>query len=141
MFSDQEHLFFSTKGHNGNDINLVVQNPARLDLVIREMTDTFFYVKKIEIPLIWRPLLFVLDAYLCEDDFKRRHMDKDALYNLSYKLFRPKVSKAYDTHYFRKECDQEPVFISWDEKLGLDNPLNRVEKSRFKTAYEWVCMG
>ncbi|WP_406657401.1 zonular occludens toxin domain-containing protein [Methanolobus sp. ZRKC2] len=138
MFSDEEHLFFSTNGHNGNNINLIAQNPARIDLIIREMTDTFFYVKKTEIPIIGRPLWFTLDAYLCEDDFKRRHMDPDALYNRTHKIFRPKVAKAYDTHYFRKACDQEPEFINWAENLDLDDPINEMEQSKFRNVYIWL---
>ncbi|WP_406656156.1 zonular occludens toxin domain-containing protein [Methanolobus sp. ZRKC2] len=139
MFSDDEHLFFSTNGHNGNDINLIAQNPARIDLIIREMTDTFFYIKKMEIPLVGRPLWFTLDAYLSEDDFKRRHMDKEALYNRTRKIFKAKVANAYNTHHFRKACDQEPVFVNWGEKLDLDDPINENEKSRIKTVYDRLC--
>ncbi|WP_340819017.1 zonular occludens toxin domain-containing protein [Methanolobus sp. WCC4] len=129
-FTDDEHLFFSTNGHNGNDINLIAQNPARIDLVIREMTDTFFYVKKTEIPLIGRPLWFTIDAYLTEDDFKRRHQDKEAMYNRSRLRFSVKVARAYDTHYFRKECDEEPTFLNWSEELGID-PGNRKPERPF----------
>jgi hypothetical protein len=119
-FNDDEHLFFSTNGHNGNDINLIAQNPARIDLVIREMVDTFFFIKKTEIPIINRPLWFTLDAYLTEQDFAMRYMNKDACWNRSHRIFRKKIAKAYDTHYFRKECEEKPVFKNWGEVLGID---------------------
>lgn len=118
-FSDDEHLFFSTNGHNGNDINLIAQNPARIDLIIREMTDTFFFVKKTEIPIINRPLWFTLDAYLTEQDFAMRLMTKDSMYNRTRIRFKKRVAKAYDTHYFRKPSDQDPVFVNWSERVPL----------------------
>ncbi len=129
-FTDDEHLFFSTNGHNGDDIVLIAQHPNRIDLVIREMTDIFYLIRKVEIPLINRPLWFRLDGYLTMDDYKERHMHKDALYRTDRTRFSKRVGNAYDTHYFRKPADYEPEIINWADKLGVD-PNNCKPKNSF----------
>lgn len=61
-FSKNEHLFFSLNGHNQNDIWLIAHSPQRVDVVIREMVDMFYFVTKYSIPL---PVHCFLNIYGC----------------------------------------------------------------------------
>lgn len=131
-FTDDEHLFFSTNGHNGNDIVLIAQHPNRIDLIIREMVDLFYLVRKLEIPIINRPLWFRLDAYLTMEDYKERYMNKDALYRRERVPFSKYIGNAYDTHFFRKEETHEPLIINWADKLGIDPSQINFKDSLFK---------
>ncbi len=115
-FTTDEHTFFATNGHNNIDVVLIAQNPARVDVVIREMCNIFFFVRKISIPGISRPLGFRVLGFLDEESMVSR--SKDAAYSSEYVLFRRRVADAYDTHYFRR--DAEPYRgVTWASRLGV----------------------
>ena len=116
-FSSDEHTFFSTNGHNNLDIVLIAQNPARVDVVIREMTNVYFYVRKVAIPLLDRPLCFRVLGFL--DELSMASRDPKMAYTSELVWFRQSVARAYDTHYFRKDC-REYKGITWKEKLERD---------------------
>ena len=65
-FSPDEHTFFATNGHNNVDIVLIAQNPARVDVVIREMCNIYFFVRKVSLPFVSRPLCFRVLGFLDE---------------------------------------------------------------------------
>lgn len=111
-FDVDTHTFFATNGHDGNDIYLIAQHMNRLDGIIREMVNTFYYVVKWCIPFTDRPLMFHVRGYLSEDDFISRKRNEGAVYARYFIFPSRKVKKGYDTHYFKHE---EPAtdFISW----------------------------
>ena len=66
-FSADEHTFFATNGHNNVDVVLIAQNPARVDVVIREMTNIYYFVRKFQLPFMSRPLWFRVLGFLDEE--------------------------------------------------------------------------
>lgn len=109
-FTVEEHTFFATNRHNNLDIYLLAQNPARIDVILREITSEFLFMKKISIPFTWWlnkledcniPFLFIAYGYLDELSLARRHDgDSDTL---RYAFFNRKVAKSYDTHFFSND--------------------------------------
>jgi len=119
-FQIDTHSFFATNGHNDIDIYLIAQNPARIDLIIREMCSGFIYVKKTAVPYfvwvvyceimnrIWkknldpsrpRPLYFTQYTYLTEKQMSA--MKPDDAWQIRRLWFDEKAASAYDTHYYR----------------------------------------
>lgn len=119
-FTDEEHFFFATSGQNENDIILIAHSPARLDTVIREIASLFLFVKKITIPLTEYPLWFRTEGYLDEISLSRRAMSKEAFDSVEHHIFRKKIAKAYDTHFFRKIDIPETQFYTWAEKTDVE---------------------
>lgn len=97
-FSTEEHTYFATNRHNNLDIYLVAQNPARLDVTIREISQ-FILCKKLG--FMGLVLGFKLEYFEFLEDLSRRKAgDKQAHYKVEYLLFRRKVAKSYDTKYY-----------------------------------------
>jgi hypothetical protein len=124
-FSGDEHTFFATNGHNNLDIVLIAQNPARVDVVIREMTNIYFFVRKLSLPFVSRPLAFRVLGFL--DELSMSSRDPKMAYSSELVWFRKYVAQAYDTHYFRKNS-QEHTGITWKEHI--ESNLNRNEQLR-----------
>lgn len=116
-FSPDEHTFFATNGHNNVDIVLIAQNPARVDVVIREMCNVFFFVRKFQLPFMSHPLWFRVLGFLDETSMAGR--DPKLAYSSELVFFRRYVARAYDTHFFRKD-DDDFQGITWREKLEKD---------------------
>ena len=79
-FTKEEHTFFATNRHNNNDVLLLAQNPARIDVILREITSEFLFMRKVSIPFTWwlnkleacnLPLVFVAYGYLLETLMER----------------------------------------------------------------------
>lgn len=116
-FSADEHTFFATNGHNNVDVVLIAQNPARVDVVIREMTNIYYFVRKFQLPFMSRPLWFRVLGFLDEESMVSRN--PKMAYSSEFVPFRLSVANAYDTHYFRKDCD-EYQGITWLDKMTKD---------------------
>ena len=140
-FEKDVHTFFATNGHNDNNITLIAQNPARIDVVIREMCNGFLLVKKVQIPgIIWwayahlmnqilkgkygtvnpsmsRPLFFVIYNYLTEKDMASRK--PEAAYSAVRVWFNEAVAQAYNTHYFRTKGNAIYEGETWASVLKI----------------------
>ena len=116
-FTEDEHTFFATNGHNNLDIVLIAQNPARVDVVIREMTNVYYFVRKFELPFLSHPLWFRVLGFLDETSMASR--DPKQAYSSELVFFRRSVASAYDTHYFRRGVSDYQG-ITWREKLESD---------------------
>jgi hypothetical protein len=105
-----EHTFFATSGHNDNDIYIIAQNYARINVAIRELANYFVYVTKFSNPFSSRqksgrkqllPLFFTIETYIKEEDFKYRNINKGAIYEKKREWFNKDIASAYDTQYYR----------------------------------------
>jgi hypothetical protein len=139
-FSIDLHTFFATNGHNDININLLAQNPARIDLIIREMCSSFLYVKKVAVPgPLWllyakiknlfgadldptrpRPLFFKIYTYL--DEKSMSMMNPDSAYQVTTVWFNSLVAGAYDTHYYRN-AGKPYEGVSWLSRLKVSEKL------------------
>lgn len=115
-FTKETHTFFATNGHNNNDIYIIAQNPARVDLIIREMANVFIHVRKHSFPWSTNPLWFTVEGYLTQEDFALRHSSPNAVYTRRQLLPSKAVKKAYDTHYYRNG-DNDFNYTTWSEYL------------------------
>ena len=119
-FDKETHTFFATNGHNNNDIYLIAQNPARLDLIIREMTNVFIHVRKHSFPWSTAPLWFTVEGFLTQEDFALRHSSPEAVYTRRQLYPSKQVKKAYDTHYYRNG-DNDFKYSTWHEYFECMN--------------------
>ena len=108
-FDVDMHTFFATNRHNGNNIWIIAQDLARLDVIIRELSAEIMVVKKYEIPFIWisngrlvyRPLVlgFRILGYASQEKMASgKREDIDTTETL---LFSSYIAKSYDTRYYR----------------------------------------
>ncbi|MDV0444081.1 zonular occludens toxin domain-containing protein [Methanorbis rubei] len=100
-FTKDMQAFFAMNGHNNNDIYIIAQNAARVDVIIREMCNELYYVRKISIPFTERPLFFITYIYHDLDEMSRMTPDPYLAVKKRFVLFRSRIARAYDTHYFR----------------------------------------
>lgn len=112
-FTKKEHTFFATNGHDNNDIFLIAHGINRVDTVIREMVDTYFFVKKYSIPFMERPLFFNVEGYIDLIDIGQRHR-RNTVYSSFWLRFQKEIADAYDTHFFRKPDNPDTKFLSWE---------------------------
>lgn len=104
-FTVEDHTYFATNRHNEVNLFICVQNPARIDKVIREISQ-FILVKKRT--FLWRILGFRLEYYEFEDDLAGgRGKRKEGFYRKEFIWFKKDVARSYDTHYYGKH-DQKP---------------------------------
>lgn len=113
-FSTNEHTFFATNGHDNNDIILICHGIHRIDPVIREMVDTYYYVKKITFPFSEKPLWFIVEGFLDEIEIANRYR-YNTVYSKFFLRFKKEIGNSYDTHYFRKPDNEKFDLISWDD--------------------------
>lgn len=118
QFLKATHTFFATNGHDDNDFWVIAQHPARIDIIIREMVNIFYYVKKIGFGE--KALLFIVNGYLSEEDFVKRRNEKSSVYSREFILPNNLIKSAYNFKYFR---NKEPIvkFESWIEKHKREN--------------------
>lgn len=100
-FTKDMQAFFAMNGHNNNDIYIIAQNASRVDVIIREMCNELYYIRKICIPLTDRPILFIAYIYHDLDEMSRMTPDPYLAVKKKYIIFRKRFATAYDTHYFR----------------------------------------
>lgn len=112
-FSMEKHMFFAMNGHNGLDIWVIAQDPARLDTIIREMVNMFYYVRKTSWPLTDKAIFFTIEGYLTENALANRYTSDKAVYVRQHLLARRYIKNAYDYHFFRKPDTVKPVFKQW----------------------------
>ena len=119
-FTTQEHTFFATNGHNNNDIIFIVHGINRLDPVIREMADAFFYIKKVTLPFMKRPLYFKIEVFNDEFEIAQRYSG-NSHHGIVYKWFKKRVANAYNTHFFREIEIPDFKYLSWSDLKDLKN--------------------
>ena len=100
-FTKDMQAFFAMNGHNNNDIYIIAQNAARVDVIIREMCNELYYIRKISIPFTDYPLFFIAYIYNDLNEMARMTPDPFLAVKKRYILFRKRYALAYDTHYFR----------------------------------------
>jgi hypothetical protein len=125
VFTEQEHTFFATCRHLGNDLWLIAHNPARIDVAIREITEEFILMHCHKIPILSLffeildfPIYFSADVFLDEQALAQRYNARNAVYCVERFWFHRDIAKSYDTHFFRDKDTEEPEFIRWDEHLN-----------------------
>lgn len=130
--SEDDHLAFATNRHNENTFIFISQNLNRLDTVIREISE-IWWVTKMALPSPrhffefdrWRPLWIKVEMYDCLDSFKLKAMiGKGNAYRKKRHLFKMKIARMYDTHFFGDTTEEafisEPWFeIKKEEKHGI----------------------
>lgn len=104
-FSKDMHTFFATNRHNNLDIYVIAQNPARLDRIIREMSNIFYNVTKWINPITGNPLWFSVQGYSDISDMGIEKIRGNKNLRISHEriFFKKDISQAYDTHFYRKE--------------------------------------
>lgn len=116
-FDKDKHTFFATNGHQNNDIYIIAQNASRVDVILREMTNELYFVRKFSIPFTTRPLWFIVDVYHDLNEMGKLTPSPFAVTKKKLVIFKKNVARAYDTHFFRKN---EPSFTAktWLEVLN-----------------------
>jgi hypothetical protein len=126
-FSTDEHTFFATNGHNNNDIIFIVHGVNRLDPVIREMADSYYFIKKFELPFMKRPLFFKVEVFIDEIEISQRYSGRSH-HGVMYQRFNKRVANAYNTHFFRQIVDPDINYLSWVDIRNLnENNIKKIE--------------
>ncbi len=127
-FQDSTHTFFATNRHLNNDILIIAHNPARIDKVIREITEEFILMHCHKIPFTKIVIWFSADVFLDEVALSQRYTAKHAIYCIERYLFSKRVGRAYDTHFFRDKDLIEPEFEDWGQVLNKIDEVNEVDE-------------
>ena len=117
-FTVDQHTAFATNGHNNNDFWIIAQSPARVDVIIREMTNIFFYVSKYCFPFSKSPLWFTIRGYLSESDLQSQDS-----YSTESILPSKRVKNAYDTHFYGNS-NVDIVYTKWFEDLDSQTSIS-----------------
>ena len=126
-FTTQEHTFFATNGHNNNDIVFIVHGINRLDPVIREMADSYYFIKKVTLPFMSHPLFFKIEVFVDEIEIAQRYSGHSR-HGVIYKKFKKHVANAYNTHFFRELQDSQIEYMSWlDLKDLKEGNIKKIE--------------
>ena len=127
-FSTDEHTFFATNGHNNNDIVFIVHGINRLDPVIREMADSYYFIKKMQLPFMKRPLYFKIEVFVDEIAIAQRY-HRNSQHGVIYQRFKKRVANAYNTHFFREIVDPDLTYLSWLDMKNLDeNNIKNIKR-------------
>lgn len=119
-FTTEEHTYFATNRHNNLEIYLIAQNPARLDVAIREISQ-FILMKKYSI--FGFIIGFKAEFFeFLEDLSQRKKGAKDAHYHQEFCLFRKYIANAYDTHFWGKKNSEPFIGEPWTLPDHHDNP-------------------
>lgn len=138
-FSVQEHTYFATNRHNNLEIYLIAQNPARIDVTIREISQ-FILMKKVQVPLLKFIIGFKAEFYEMIEDLSARKMGQESHYSVEWIWFSKKVANAYDTHFYGVKTNEEFIGTPWVEispetssrtskKIKLPTMLTKVRTS------------
>lgn len=98
-FNKTVHEFFSLHRHLGNKIFLVTQHPARLDVVIREISEDFILLGSFK---VFGVPLWIKASYFYEDPCRSSSIDMDRLlqpYKKERRLYRRRIMTMYDSFY------------------------------------------
>ena len=125
-FTKKEHTFFATNGHDNNDIILIAHGINRVDSVIREMVDTYFFVKKYGFPFSEKPIIFNIEGYIDLQDIAQRYR-RNTVYSSFWLRFSKEVANAYNTHFFRKPDNEDIDFVTWKQ---LDDDMMSTYKEK-----------
>lgn len=127
-FTTDEHTFFATNGHNNNDIIFIVHGINRLDPVIREMTDSYYLIKKFCLPFSEKPLFFKVEVYADEIEIAMRYSNRRSTHGAYYQRFKKRVAQAYNTHFFREINEPNIEYLSWLDMKDKLKDKKEVEK-------------
>lgn len=105
-FTDDLQVFFSTQRHNDDDLVLISPNPARIDKVIREMTNLFIYIIPHRFLIFRTPIYFTAESFLSFEDFPLRFKNPAYVYGKEHYFYQKKISRCYDTKQFRNESEE-----------------------------------
>jgi len=130
-FDKDELTFFSTSGHSDNDIYVITQSPARVEVSIRDVTNIYYYVHKWINPITQKPLWFDVDAYIDETSWKMRNMKEGMRYSRQRVRFKSIVFNSYDTKQFRNDKEQET--IKW-QNVDIKEYFEITQKENNKTS-------
>lgn len=127
-FTTDEHTFFATNGHNNNDLYFIVHGINRLDPVIREMADMYYFIKKMHLPFMNRPLWFKIENFVDEIEISQRY-SKNSHHGVEYNRFNKRVANAYNTHFFRNVEVPNEVYLTWQDlnKKEIEGGKENVE--------------
>lgn len=117
-FSDEDHDWFATSGHNEMMIFIIVQSVNRVDKVIREVLNLLYLVYKVKIPIIQLPLWFTVYGLLDVDDvrdFRRGNIDPWTTERVRFSV---DTALAYDTKFFRKTTKEPHKGKPWIEEYA-----------------------
>lgn len=114
-FTKDKHTFFATNRHNDLDIYFIAQHPARIEVIIREMTNIFYFIQPFFNPITKNPLWFTISGYLSEEEFKLRNLKTDMRFSFDRIFFNKKVANSYDSKYYRKNVEINPK--RWSEVI------------------------
>lgn len=98
-FTIAEHTYFATNRHNELDIYLIAQNPARIDVTIREISQ-FILMKKVQIPILKFIIGFKAEFYEMLEDLSARKAGQKSHYAIEWIWWSKKIARAYDTHFY-----------------------------------------
>lgn len=119
-FSTDLQAFFAMNRHNGNDIYIIAQNAARVDIIIREMVNELYFIQKHCIPFTNRPLWFTSWVYQDLNQMSKMTPDPLAYEKKKRFLFKKRVASAYDTLQYRTKS--EPIVpVTWSEILSTQS--------------------
>lgn len=123
-FTDEDHDWLATSGHNEMIMYFFTQNVARIDKVIREVLNLVLEVHKIKIPFFDLPLWFTVYSYLSIEDMQQSKWHDIQPYKTERFRFTVDVALAYDTKFFKKHTG-EPVYmgqswIDWYKEQGIE---------------------
>ena len=136
-FKKDKHTFFATNRHNDLDIYIIAQHPDRIEVIIREMCNIFYYIFKWKNPITGKPLWFDISGYLSQEDFKLRNLKTDMRFSHERIWFRKQIAEAYDTKFFRKEPKIEikrwdeiniPDYFKLKEEIKKEDEIKKEEK-------------
>lgn len=116
-FDADTQVFFSQQRHNDNDLVMLSPNPARINIIIREMANLIIQVRG-HLNIIGHPLYFTTEQFLTIEDYNSRSSVVNTVYKKELYFFRKKVAKSYDTHQFRKTGVEFEPALWYDEETG-----------------------
>lgn len=108
----EEHMMWAGSRHNGNNFYFVSQSLNRLDIIIRELIEKNYRVKKIRVPILSKlpfikdffdwPLAVRIETFDDITDNKAKPIEVTTLWNFPGSRLR-KVFKSYDTQFMRSK--------------------------------------
>lgn len=136
-FGKDLQAFFALNRHNDNDIYIIAQNAARVDVIIREMVNEFYYLEKFQPFFSRRPWWFKVYVYSDLNQMAKMTPEWGAYDRKKLVFFRKKVAQAYDTHAFRTVKESEVAALTWLEKLEEEGVPRKPTGKELKEYNKW----
>lgn len=136
-FGKDLQAFFALNRHNDNDIYIIAQNAARVDVIIREMVNEFYYLEKFQPFFSSRPWWFKVYVYSDLNQMAKMTPEWGAYDRKKLVFFRKKVAHAYDTHAFRTVKENEVAALSWIQKLEAAGIPRKPTGKELKDFNKW----